>query len=90
MGIPSPNFSRYDRYTSVQPLRAVAFLGNPFFVVRLDEQSKDAQSVSANTKQTYQRFAEERVRPGYQSNTKLKGLLSFTGPRFMPPPPFKK
>jgi len=49
-----------------------------------------SQSVSANTKQTYQRFAEERVRPGYKSNTKLKGLLSFTGPRFMPPPPFKK
>jgi len=49
-----------------------------------------SQSVSANTKQTYQRFAEERVRPGYKSNTKLKGLLSFTGPRFMPAPPFKK
>jgi hypothetical protein len=49
-----------------------------------------SQSVSANTKQTYQRFAEERVRPGYQTNTQLKGLLSFTGPRFMPPPPFKK
>ena len=49
-----------------------------------------AQSMNVSTKQTYQRFAEERVRPGYKSNTKLKGLLSFTGPRFMPPPPFKK
>ena len=49
-----------------------------------------SQSVNVSTKQTYQRFTEERVRPGYKSNTKLKGLLSFTGPRFMPPPPFKK
>ena len=49
-----------------------------------------AQSMNVSTKQTYQRFTEERVRPGYKSNTKLKGLLSFTGPRFMPPPPFKK
>ena len=49
-----------------------------------------SQSMNVSTKQTYQRFTEERVRPGYKSNTKLKGLLSFTGPRFMPAPPFKK
>ena len=32
MGFKSLKFSRYDRYTSVQPLRAVAFLVTPFFV----------------------------------------------------------